>query len=225
MSNSEEELRERGLAFMGTINANFTHEINNVLATVNELSGLIDDILVVAERGSPLNPTRLRNTVGRISDQLRRGQRLVQQLNQFAHSVDDPIASLDCTGALGEVLALCERFANLKKATIKANLPDGPIPLVCSPFEIRHILFRCIEIALSASKAHDVIEVGLSEKDGGGLFSVCSQAIIEDSPEIRERLQFLSLLTDKYGAVLKTTPQPGESVSISVLLLSQTLLD
>ena len=123
------------------------------------------------------------------------------------------------------MLALSERFSNLKKVTIKASLPEKPIAIIGCPFEIRHILFRCIEIGLSSCKPHDEIEVSLVEREEGALFTVCSDATVQDSPKIRHGLQFLSLLADKYDAVLKNAPQPGQPVHIAILLTSQIHLD
>lgn len=40
-------LREKGFGFSGAITASLSHEINNVFAIINELSGLLEDFLLV----------------------------------------------------------------------------------------------------------------------------------------------------------------------------------
>ena len=54
------------LRFFGTMTASISHEINNVLAMVNELSGLFADSLMLAQKkGRPLDPERLAGIVDR----------------------------------------------------------------------------------------------------------------------------------------------------------------
>ena len=46
--------RQNGFAFFGAITASLSHELNNVLATIKELSGLLEDLVhaVKPERGA-----------------------------------------------------------------------------------------------------------------------------------------------------------------------------
>ena len=60
--------RERSLAFFGAASAGLSHEINNVLAIINELSGLIGDVAAAADRAAaPPDAALLRAVPGRIS--------------------------------------------------------------------------------------------------------------------------------------------------------------
>ena len=54
------QLREQNLAFFGMISAGMSHEMRNVLSIIGEYAGLLDDFLVAAERGAPLDSDKLR---------------------------------------------------------------------------------------------------------------------------------------------------------------------
>ena len=47
--------RQDDIAFFGAVTAGLSHELKNVLATINELSGLQDDLQLLARRGRPLD--------------------------------------------------------------------------------------------------------------------------------------------------------------------------
>lgn len=46
-----------------------SHELKNVLAIVNENAGLLDDLLLLAAKGKPLNPERLQRLAVNIHGQ------------------------------------------------------------------------------------------------------------------------------------------------------------
>ena len=81
------------LAFFGTITAGLSHELKNVIATINEYNGLLDDLAQAAAR-RPLDPERLRQICGKITKQIERGESLILGLNRFAHSMDEPIRDI-----------------------------------------------------------------------------------------------------------------------------------
>ena len=67
------DARQRERAFFGQATASATHEINNVLAIINEYAGLLGDLAAGAEAGRPLDPARLTKTAGSILRQIKRG--------------------------------------------------------------------------------------------------------------------------------------------------------
>jgi C4-dicarboxylate-specific signal transduction histidine kinase len=117
------------LRFFGAITASISHEINNVLAMVNELSGLFEDSLMMARKGRPLDPERLSGIAERISGQVERGKQIVTGLNSFAHCVDNPRSSLDLAENLEQITALCQRFARLRRAELTVRAPETPVHL------------------------------------------------------------------------------------------------
>lgn len=196
------------LAFFGAISASMTHELKNVLATINEFSGLLEDLSLVAAKGKPLSPERLQTICGKISAQVRRGERLLTGLNRFSHSVDEPVAMVQLTAVLENITSLCLRFANLKQVALETQLPDQSEPVRVDPFACRHAVYLCIDMALSAASDQRRIRVLL---DNGAK----AQRIVVESADpfgravAPARADLLDAILSHCGARAEWTAEPG----------------
>ncbi len=196
------------LAFFGAISASMTHELKNVLATINEFSGLLEDLSLVAAKGKPLSPERLQTICGKISTQVRRGERLLTGLNRFSHSVDEPVAFVQLTELLENITGLCLRFANLKQVTLETQLPDASEPVKVDPFACRHAVYLSIDMALCAAGDQRRVTVLL---DAGPE----AQRIVVESADpfarsaAPERAELLDAILSHCGARAEWTEEPG----------------
>ena len=66
-----------GLEFFGKVSASISHDIKNVLAVINENAGLLEDFCLMAEKGKPLDPSRLKRLALDVKEQVRRGDGIV----------------------------------------------------------------------------------------------------------------------------------------------------
>ncbi len=210
MSDSPERAKptERGRQFFGAITASLSHEINNVLATVNELAGLLDDLCAAAEQGGTLNVERVRSAAQRISAQVDRGRRLVKRLNRFAHTVDSDQNTVETRERLEEMVALCQRFATLRRVSLEAELPDEAPVLSGSPFDVQHVVWRCIDTALGVSEQGDTVTLCLAESDGGVAVTVRASRPANSSVELSEKIFFLSKLLKALAGRLDVCQDP-----------------
>lgn len=176
------------LRFSGAVAASLSHEINNVLAIINELSGLMGDFLLAAEKGRPLDPERLKSSVERIAKQIERGKGYVKLLNRFSHTVDDSRMSMDARESFEQVVSICQRFYTLKKVTLQSKVPDSPVVLEGSPFDLQHLIYRCLDAALMASAAGQTVEIRLEPDSQGARLVLAGQdpaaAIVEAASHI-----------------------------------------
>ncbi|MCJ7596564.1 MAG: sensor histidine kinase, partial [Desulfobacterales bacterium] len=76
---------EAGLQFFGKISASISHEIKNVMAIITESAGLMEDLTVLAEKGMPIDPQRLKTHAGKIMTQIRRADEIIKNMNRFSH--------------------------------------------------------------------------------------------------------------------------------------------
>jgi C4-dicarboxylate-specific signal transduction histidine kinase len=196
----------RGLRFFGVVTASLSHEINNALAVINELSGLISDLAAAAEQGKVLDPQRVRQVAGRIAVRVEDGKKFVRQLNRFAHVTDQASATLDAGEALGHVAELCERFARMQKVELSVQAERAPA-LQGSPFDLQHVLFRTLEVALGMTAAGSTLTVALAAA-GGCCVVRCSGLRREPcAPETTARLEFLRVFAESVGGGLTTDAQ------------------
>jgi C4-dicarboxylate-specific signal transduction histidine kinase len=190
------------LAFFGAITASLSHELKNVLATIKEFSGLLEDLVQASAAGRPPSTERLQTFCDRINKQVGRGSALIERLNRFAHSVDEPEVSVGVKQVLTEICSICDRFARLKQATLARRFADEEVTLRSDPFAIQHVIYLCIKAALEAANEQRRVTV-VFEVIGEG----CDVAVESDDPlgELGQELvegELMRLLVEDLGAQL-----------------------
>ncbi len=157
---------DSNLAFYGCINASISHELKNVLAIVHETAGLLEDLCEMhKEEGALLDPDRLTPLSARILTQIRRGNIILKNMNMFAHSTDDAVAHVDVSDVVSLMVDLCERFAAMKRITLRKGKFDS-VPLATSPFLLEHLLFLCIMRAINGADDNKIIDIEVDTKHG-----------------------------------------------------------
>jgi signal transduction histidine kinase len=142
-------LTRKEVAFFGRITAGITHEIKNVLAIIQESSGLMEDILAVTEDGTFPHKDKFIKSLNRIHRQIQRGIDITSRLNRFAHSPDHCPASLDLNEITDQMVLLASRFARLKNVVLESNPSDPPLIIKSDPVSLEMALFESIEILLN----------------------------------------------------------------------------
>jgi signal transduction histidine kinase len=215
---TQQERYEKGLNFFGAIARTLSHQLANVMAILTELTGLLEDLLYANGQGTPLDPTRVENVVGRIGKQLERGTSFIKQLNQFGHSVDHPKTALEAGEILERVVGYSRRLATLKKMTLTHSRPDSDIPMDGSPFDLQHVLYRCLDAAMSASTPGAELMIALEAVDGGARFTLSGQEAGEAGEEVSTRLALARQLVEGVGGKLDSATDPGKPLSLIVSL-------
>ncbi|PLX53318.1 MAG: hypothetical protein C0611_05805 [Desulfobacteraceae bacterium] len=142
-------LKRKELAFFGKITAGITHEIKNVLAIIQESSGLMEDILDITENGTFPHKDKFIKSLNRIHGQIQRGIDISSRLNRFAHSPDHSPASLDLNEITEQMILLASRFTRLKNVVLESSPSDPPLIIKSDPVSLEMALFESIEILLS----------------------------------------------------------------------------
>ena len=171
------------LAFFGRIMASLSHELRNVIATINESSALMEDLLGAAKQGSTLKQDRLQDLCRKINKHTMRGATLVRRQSRFSHSVDPPRQKpIDVNVALTDICDLTSRFAELKRVRLEWGLLGTKTVITVDPFAFQHAVFLCISLAIDAATERRVVTVSIAN-DGAG----CKVLIDSEDPvsEIR----------------------------------------
>jgi C4-dicarboxylate-specific signal transduction histidine kinase len=191
-------LKARDLAFFGKITAGVSHEINNVIAIINELSGLLNDLLFGAEQGRRLDLEKLKNISDNIDKQVSRGEDLIKRLNRFAHSVDEPVATFDASEVLDNLIQISLRFAALKRVELKTELPAEPFSITGNPFYFQQATSSCIEMALAAAEKNGVVVISLEKEQNGAAVSVTGPSF-NHNEDFDDKLSRVSGLMEELG--------------------------
>jgi C4-dicarboxylate-specific signal transduction histidine kinase len=209
-------LLEKGLSFFGIVTASLSHEINNAIAIIGELSGLLDDLLYGAEQGRPLNEEKLKEICGKIAKQVKKGQGIIKRLNRFAHSIDEPVREFDLKELLEQITTIAERFAFLKGVNLEARLKENPVTIRSNPFSLQQAVFTCIEVALIASKKNDVVSIAFNNDSDGAKIVTLTRAPIPNTEEVNAKLSFLSALAAELGGKLEVVALDGDRHSLTL---------
>jgi len=146
-----EVISETGLQFFGKMSASISHEMKNVMAIINENAGLLEDLTVMAEKGMPIDPQRLRTQASRIMKQIRRGDDIIKGMNRFAHSVDEPWRQVELNDTLGLMCTLSGRFASMRGVTLELDPPSIQVPIITNPFLLQNLIWLCLDFAMGST--------------------------------------------------------------------------
>jgi signal transduction histidine kinase len=156
-----------GLRFFGQVTASATHDLKNALAIINENAGLFIDYMGMVRRGAPVDPDRIETLAGRILNQVNRADAMLKGLNRFAHSVDDPVATVDLNEILQVLTLLAARSAAMRGVTLKAEPAETPVTVETTPFLLLNSLFLCLEQALQYTGKGQSINLRAQKSEAG----------------------------------------------------------
>jgi len=129
----------------GRLNVHLTHELQNVMATISETSGLLEDLAAFKASGGGVDPARLEKLLRRIGEEAGRGQRLVSRINSLAHSTDAPFIRLD----LGRVVRFMAEVSGCfpKARTVHLDICDQCVAVEAAPYTVQQLLYGCLQAA------------------------------------------------------------------------------
>ena len=203
---------ETGLQFFGRISASISHELKNVLAIVNENAGLLEDLTLMADRGKPIDPARLKIMAATVKKQVGRADGIIMNMNRLAHSIDQTVTTADLDQTIELVIALTARFAAMRGVKVDLQLPANPLTIKTAPFYLMNLLWLCLDFSMSASGDEKQVELVVEETENSvrirfRRLAGLSAALLETFPSDREK-NLLAVLE----AALTTEPERAEVV-------------
>ena len=208
-------LREQALSFFGAITASLSHEINNSVAIITELSGLQEDLLLGAEQGRPIDNGKMLELSQRITNQVKRGREFIKRLNRFAHTVDNAIADYDLKEVLDQLAALAQRFAFLKGVNLEASLEKESLKIRGNPFGLQQAVFICIRLVIDASNKNETISVTFEKEEQGARILITGRSL-NGAEEKESKLSFLTILMKELCGAIEIISLDNEQQSLAL---------
>ncbi|MBI4774256.1 MAG: HAMP domain-containing histidine kinase [Deltaproteobacteria bacterium] len=157
-------MRSCEVDFIGKIIAAVSHEFMNVLATIRESSGLMEDLLSVLGTGFPYKD-KLTKSFAITRKQVSRGMEIGANLNAFAHNMDAPRANQDINALVHQISYLMGRFARLKQIELEVQPAESPLQVETDPFRLQLVIAKCIESCMKRTANGGVITLKCRKGD------------------------------------------------------------
>ncbi len=192
MDQKPENTSQTGLQFFGRMSASISHEIKNVLAIINENAGLLEDFSLMADRGVPIDPGRLKTMAEKVKLQISRADGIIKNMNRLAHSIDETITTVDLNQTIELVIDLTARIAAMRGVKVDLQLPGSPLTIPTAPFFLMNLLWLCLDFSMSASGDEKRVELVVEETENSvrirfRRLAGLSEALLETFPSDREK--------------------------------------
>lgn len=129
--------------FMGRMAATLSHDLCNVLATIQQASGLLGDYLALARKESlksmGLRPKfkyndKFEEIIAQVQSSVARGQDMCEHLSHLAHSPDEGQDGSDLNFSVRLLVQLSGRIAKKHKLTLEVE--QAPAAVLAQPSQI-----------------------------------------------------------------------------------------
>ena len=209
---------ETGLRFFGMMTASISHEIKNVLAIINENAGLMCDLTQMMMKSGAVDLERIHSLAGRFGAQVIRADNIIRNLNQFAHSIEEPLKEIDLRDSLELAVALSHRFASMRGVTLDLCLSDEPIDIKTNPFFLINLIWLCLDFAMDVAgrwktvhihceKNQSQIDIGFTGLDD--LKEMKEKPLFNDQGKMILKILNAALSIDDGGHSMKITLNQG----------------
>jgi len=177
-------VHKQGLQFFGSVNASISHELKNIFAIISETAGFLNDLTQLSKQGKKFDLSLLENCSNSISEEIERGFDTIRQMNQFAHSVDDPVKETSIADTLVLTVKLTGFLSYAKKTQIDASATD--ITLHTSPFLLQNLIYRTLCALYRSVDPKDTLKISFHQKNTDTVFvtfSWDSPLALKDFPD------------------------------------------
>jgi len=201
---------QEDLMFFGSVGASISHEMKNVLATINEMMGLLDDLSQASASGRRLNPERLQTIAGRMKIQIGRGDGILQGLSRFAHSADSVEDNIEIGDMILFILRLAVRRAAAHEIELDPILPKDPVSVTTNAFALEHLLWAGLEEVLRLCTPKTALAIKLQVEARGPVIRLQAQRPIGPVEKDSIGSSIVTDLAQRIGASVEANPQIGE---------------
>lgn len=206
----ENVLAVEGVRFFGEISASISHEIKNVLAIFNENSGLLGDLALLYNKGTPISAERLLRLSDSLSRQIGRMDGIVKNMNRFSHSADNPRELVDLGETVDFVLRLGGRLIRMKEAEFSLEASEKPVRVHASRFFLENLVWRCMVWSMERFRLDSVIRIFAEDTENGPRIRIQGTPDPEKSAGDVFPSQREYALSRMLGARLLAFPEKGE---------------
>ncbi|CAK8712072.1 His Kinase A (Phospho-acceptor) domain-containing protein [Candidatus Electrothrix laxa] len=209
----ERAMRQQQMASFGRLLADFSHEMRNHLAVIQEANGLLEDILAMEDSKGNSVPALLEETAAQIGQRVRRSADLCQHLSKMAHRSDTPLSSFSVNELLAELIVFLERSAHSRQVSLQLNPGEGIGTIYNDPALLQHILYQLYAFSLELLSNGQTLVISTAQVEGGALMSFCLVGVPE--LDLIGMSATVLVAVASLGAKLEELEKTGGEVAVS----------
>jgi len=220
------EMSEREIAFIGKITAGVTHEINNALASIKEISGLMEDILSMSSGDSFPHQEKFLKALPRIREQVQRSVTLTTQLNKFSHLSDEYTAQVELNDFIEHLIFLTQRFARIKRVELQYQPADQPVNFNTNPIQLQMAIYNCITYFLNHSADGGIVSIHLNSNGEQNSIHISFEGEVIDKSKLfndSSSTEELLILQDVISSLDWSSEFNGSAQSINLNFKAQQI--
>jgi hypothetical protein len=146
----------------------------------------LNDLTQLSKQGKHFDLSLLENCSNSIAEEIERGFDTIRQMNQFAHSVDDPVRET----SLADTLTLAVKLTKFLSYVKKTHLDDAALDttVFTSPFLLQALVYRTLSALYRALDTGDALTLTLQTSDPSSVtlaFSHDRPADLSHFPDLR----------------------------------------
>ena len=200
------------IRFLSRVLASSTHEMQNIMAIINESAGLGGDVLRLNGPPRMKHGDKLFEALDTVAAQVERGRQLMDALNLCAHAASAEYELLELNHFCAYTVQLAERMTRLGECRL-VFVPDAQRLLVCADgYIFMQGLHRAIELVLDCCLPGEEISVSLLPVPERQEVALLVRARIRKPGQTVKADEKLDELTARLGARLSYAE---ESLSLS----------
>jgi hypothetical protein len=104
----------------------------------------------------------------RIKGQIQRADGIIKNLNRLAHSMDDPVKSVDLQGIVDLFVKVSQREAGMRRVSLSVIPSAAAATVRTAPFLLMTLLGRCLTHALGATTPGQTLTLQTTPSGEGG---------------------------------------------------------
>jgi len=163
----------RDALFMGRLTAHATHEMQNILATIRESSGLMEDLLAMGGENFA-HAERFKRGLCVLSEQVERGMLLSEQLNYCAHSPEPSPTGCEVNDALRALVGLFRRTAARFRVTLGIEPGRTGLRTSLRAVEVMDLAGLALDCALPLLPRDAQLVLAVGEQGGLAVVRLCA---------------------------------------------------
>jgi hypothetical protein len=166
MSSAIETLNNEDLMFFGKVNASISHELKNIMATISETAGLLNDLTEMATKGHNFELEMMKTCSQDIFEEIQRGFAAIKRMNTFSHSIDDPLKRVNLIEILDLMINLAGFLSIAAKVHFEPPQEISTIVITC-PWRLQNLIYQALVFAFESAGPDGKIQVELHPQNNG----------------------------------------------------------